>query len=241
MESVTEAQMWDCCFKAMGRFYCVLPFSENFLSTFPLPKFSFYLPNFCGKNTVIKILKGNSLWDNTLFKCLCWMDYNNDKQIRKPQALCTEKVFCSARQPLKDFLPNKCHKRAILSQLYFSSAAKLDPPVSHRSRGPVGPVPVFSLHKQRVWIISWQLSWKLAVKQNLINLITWVVQWTINEKYLRTNTCSCSNVNVPIRALGIDCVGWFCCRVIFSMLQQDPVGSWEVLPRRSRNFNKSNP
>ena len=44
--------MWNSHFKAIWRFHCLLPFSENFLSAFPLPKFSLYLVNFCQKKKV---------------------------------------------------------------------------------------------------------------------------------------------------------------------------------------------
>lgn len=50
----------------MWRFNCVLPFSENFLSAFPLPKFSFYLANFCQKKYSDKNIQRKCLWNNTV-------------------------------------------------------------------------------------------------------------------------------------------------------------------------------
>lgn len=133
----------ELLFKDHLKVYCELPFSENFLSTFPLTKFSFYLSNFCGKNTVTKILKGHSLWDNTFFKYLCWMECNNDKSGNSK--LCEQKrCFAQLFSHWRIFFQQMQQKGHQLkqSQLYSSWAAKLDPSVSHRSSVLVGPVTI---------------------------------------------------------------------------------------------------
>lgn len=84
--SVTETQKWNCCFKAIWRFYCVLPCSENFLSSFPLAKFSFYWPNFCGKKYSNKSIERQQPLTQYIIQVFV-LEYNNDKQNKKKKTL----------------------------------------------------------------------------------------------------------------------------------------------------------